>query len=467
MLTRTLSAAARLDRWLATRVVPPLNRLDRAAGARLWPAAEIAVLRLLRLVRLVVLRPTDRLAALVADWLLPPSATVPDGTQHGTHRSAGNLGRPRLPWRAPVREIALCSGLVLLAGLAAVGVRDPDPQRAVTAGAVAGPSSAFDRPVPQPPSVVEPGRARSEARTGVDLAIPAPARPPAQPAPAAPPKAPAAPAPTPVVERWLPTGTGMWLHDWERSEGGSARAVVERARSSGFTHLYVQTGSTKKGWIGDPVLTQLLPATVGTDLKIIAWDFPKLIDPVADAHRMARAAQFSRPGLPRVAAVAPDVETPAEGTRLTPARVNQYYKALRAALPDDIAILATVPWPSEKRTGSYPYTETARWSDAFVPMAYWYNRRPDVVTDTSMRWLSRFRLPVMPVGQGYDGRIDAPYLPPDPDPAASVQAFVDAARAGGARSISLWSWQTTGVPQWDVLARASTGPWSGPWSPAS
>jgi hypothetical protein len=160
-----------------------------------------------------------------------------------------------------------------------------------------------------------------------------------------------------------------------------------------------------------------------------------------------------------VAAVAPDVETRAEGTHLTPHAVLGYYRELRRQLPPEIAVLATVPWPSEKRTNSYPYAETAAHSDAFVPMAYWYNRSPYGVTEISMQWLARFGLPVMPVGQGYDGRIDAPYLAEDPDPAGSVQQFVDAARAGGAPSISLWSWQTTGGPQWDVLARAGAGPW--------
>ena len=87
-------------------------------------------------------------------------------------------------------------------------------------------------------------------------------------------------------------------------------------------------------------------------------------------------------------------------------------------------------------------------------MAYWYNRRPWVVTTTSMDWLKRFGKPVMPVGQGYDGRLDAPYLAADPAPDRSVQAFVNAARESGAQSISLWSWQTTGQLQWDVLTRA-------------
>jgi len=119
-----------------------------------------------------------------------------------------------------------------------------------------------------------------------------------------------------------------------------------------------------------------------------------------------------------------------------------------------VAILATVPWPSEKRVGRYPYAATARYADALLPMAYWYNRSPAAVTATSMRYLHRFRRPIMPVGQGYDGRLDAPYLAPDHNPYASVRAFAVTARHHGARSVSLWSWQTTGVPQWQALFAA-------------
>ncbi len=274
----------------------------------------------------------------------------------------------------------------------------------------------------------------------------------------------AAPVPLPTppavvaaepVERWLPSGTGMWLHDWTASENGHALEVVARAQRAGLTHLYVQTGSSKKGWIGQTVLSQLMPVVAGSGLDVIAWDFPKLDDPEADARRLARAAWWNRSGAAMVTAVAPDIETAAEGTRIDAERVRRYYTALRAALPARTAILATVPWPSEKRVGKYPYAETAPFADAFVPMAYWYNRSPTTVTMTSMDYLARFGKPVMPVGQGYDGRLDAPYLAADPAPDKSVEAFSFAARARGARSISLWSWQTTGDLQWQVLTEAS------------
>ena len=245
----------------------------------------------------------------------------------------------------------------------------------------------------------------------------------------------------------------MWLHEFHKSEGGSARAVVARAQRSGLSHVFVQTGSSKKGWIGTPVLKALLPATKGTGIKVIAWDFPTLKNPRADALRMARAAKYRCAGCPIVSAVAPDVETAAEGTKISAATVRAYYITLRQNLPSYIAILATVPWPSEKRTGRYPYAMTAAFADAILPMAYWYNRSPMEVTGTSMRWLKRFHKPIMPVGQGYDARLDAPYLPRDPRPGSSVLAFLRTAKAGGAKAVSLWSWQTTGRQQWIALKR--------------
>lgn len=483
MLTRLLDVAAQLDRSVAPRVLAPLSRLDRAAAVRLLPvllvlraataapagpvraltdlvlglsrrALQALLTRAVAAVRAAVTQSVpvlEDLHRLAEDHVLPPSARLtPPRDVPPTRTIRVRTGRG-------ARELALCSAVVLLLGMGAASAGDsPDP--AVRAVSVA--SQVPDRPAPgMPRQSLEISAAPAEARPATPDLPTFAAAPVVEPAPPAAPAAPAAAVPAPTPQRWLPTGTGMWLHKWHLSEGGSAPAVVARARTSGFSHLYVQTGSSHKGWIGDEVLSQLLPATAGTDLKVIAWDFPELHDPEGDAHRMARAALWHQPGVPRVAAVAPDVETNAEGTHLSPDAVTRYYTTLRAALPPEIAVLATVPWPSEKRTGLYPYAETAAYSDALVPMAYWYNRDPAVVTATSMQWLAQFGLPVMPVGQGYDGRLDAPYLPEDPDPGGSVQKFVDAARAGGARSISLWSWQTTGHPQWDTLARASAAAW--------
>jgi hypothetical protein len=260
--------------------------------------------------------------------------------------------------------------------------------------------------------------------------------------------------PAAKVVRWLPTGTGMWLHEFDRSQGGNGRAIVRRAQAAGLTHLFVHTGSSRNGPLGAPALRAILPATKGTGIRIIAWDFADLRNPEADARRLAMAARFRCGGCPRIAAVAPDIETAAEGTRINSSNVIRYYDELRHWLPRDVSILATVPWPSEMRRGRYPYASTARRVDAILPMAYWYNRSPAAVTAQSMAYFRKFHKPVMPVGQGYDGRLDAPYLPADPHPYLSVRSFLLTAKQWRAQAVSLWSWQTTGGQQWSALVRA-------------
>jgi hypothetical protein len=258
---------------------------------------------------------------------------------------------------------------------------------------------------------------------------------------------------TAPAKRWLPEGTGMWTYLWNRTEGGSAKRVVRRAQHTGMTHIFVRTGTRKGGFDGGPVLDQILPATRGTNIKVIAWDFPMLSNPVGEARRLARAAWYpgKGKGTPRVAAVAPDIETPAEGTRLSTAAVDTYYRELRRMLPPNVAILATVPWPSEHRIGRYPYATTARYADALLPMAYWINRDPATVTRQTMQRLKGYGKPIMPVGQAYDPRIDVPTLTARTPTHADVTAFARTAAAMGARSVSLWVWNTASPDQWKAL----------------
>lgn len=255
---------------------------------------------------------------------------------------------------------------------------------------------------------------------------------------------------------WLPSGTGVWLHEWNRTEGGDARKVVARAQAAGLRTLYVRTGTKKGGFDGGPVLDQLLPATRGTAIDIVAWDFPLLRDPAADASRLAAAALHVPPGsgTPRVRAVAPDIETAAEGTAISAANVAAYLTELRRLLPAEIPILTTVPWPSERRT-TFPYAAVADGSDALLPQAYWYGRDPVVVTAASVGLLAPLGKPVLPIGQGYDGRIDAPTLRTQVPLQQGVISFLTTAHELKVRAVSLWSWQTMHDGAWESLAAAS------------
>src|SRR4051812_30918628 len=260
------------------------------------------------------------------------------------------------------------------------------------------------------------------------------------------------PKPKPAPKPWLPTGVGMWIHEWPKTQHGNARQVINRSKAYGITTLYVRTGTKKGGFDGGPVLRRLLPATRGTNIKVVAWDFPTLENPTADARRLAAAARYRAPGrgTPRVAAVAPDIETGAEGTRSSQHRVQVYLQTLRRLLPHT-PILATVPWPSELRRGHFPYGTVAHYANAIMPMTYWYNRDPSAVTEYSIRWLRRYHRPVLPVGQGYDSKLDASYQPHSHQN-HEITLFFRAALHNHAPAVSLWSWQTAGKAQWHALA---------------
>ena len=252
---------------------------------------------------------------------------------------------------------------------------------------------------------------------------------------------------------WMPSGTGMWIYEWKHTNRGDAASIVHRARHFGLSTLYLRTGSSWDGLNGGRHLASLLHASSGTNVHIVAWDFPRLRRPWRDAVRLAHAARITAgPHAARVTAVAPDIETPAEGTFNAAWRVRLYLRTLRARLPHNVSILTAVPWPSRFRVGNYPYATVAAHSNALVPMAYWYNNAPTVVTARSMSYLRKFHRPVLPVGQGYDGKLDVPSLRHN-NLRVQVPAFLRTARQHGARAVSLWSWQAAPAVAWNALWR--------------
>ena len=254
--------------------------------------------------------------------------------------------------------------------------------------------------------------------------------------------------------RYLPQGTGMWIYQWHRTSGGSPDRIVARAKHVGLSTLYLRTGSSWDGLTAQRTLPALLRATRGTDVRVVAWDFPRLRHPARDARRLAHAAHIGRANSgPHVAAVAPDIETPSEGTFNAAWRVRLYLHVLNKRLPKGVTILSTVPWPSSYRRADYPYRTVAAQSDVLVPMAYWYNNPPGLVTARSIHYLRQFGKPVAPVGQGYDGKLDVPSLHHN-HLAREVPVFLRTAKQAGARAVSIWSWQSAEPGTWHALARA-------------
>jgi hypothetical protein len=235
-------------------------------------------------------------------------------------------------------------------------------------------------------------------------------------------------------------GRGIWVTNWPTTDV-DVPGLVARARDAGLQSIWVRTGGTRQGYYGDKVLPELVPAAHAAGLKVVAWDFPFMSDPMADAVRAKQALDAG------VDAIAPDVETTYEGTYATPRRVELYLSLVRS-YAGTRPVAATIPRPTPKRLETFPYAAFPAYADLFVPMVYWSCNEPGELVAQSMQHLGAL-LPVHPVGQGYDmgkegGRPGLPTF-------AETWRFLDAAKRGGAVGASLWTIEQVGPEQWEAL----------------
>lgn len=348
------------------------------------------------------------------------------------------------------RGLVAAAAVVALAGGAAVVAHDgSSPTQAVPAArpsAVPAPTAA---PAPTP-AAPAPTRAATPVPAAPPLTgCPAVRRPPAtggKPRPAPVPKVPDA-----ALPRALPpgpkatdlaavSGKGVWVTTFGKRPL-DVEATLAKAKSSGATSVWVRTGGSRQGYYGDQFLPRLVPQAHALGMTVVAWDFPFLSDPVADAERARRALAAG------IDAFAPDVETSAEGTFATPRRVQLYLSLVRRHAGTR-PVVATIPRPTPKRIASFPYSSFPPYADVFAPMVYWSCNEPGELVEESMAFLGRM-LPVHPVGQAYDmgtegGRRGTPSR-------AETLRFLDAARRGGAIGAGLWTIEHAGPAQLTAL----------------
>ncbi len=270
--------------------------------------------------------------------------------------------------------------------------------------------------------------------------------------------APAPPPTTKVTGVSMLEGKGMWIWQWDKTDGGSAAAVVARAAGAGLHTLWVRVGDTRSGFYGGDVLAGLVPAAHARGISVVAWGFPHLYDPMVDAAWSAEVLAWRGPGGERVDAFSPDLELPTEGVAVTTKRLAVYLGAVRATATGR-PLVATVYPPTESRRATYPYATVGAYSDATAPMEYWGCREPGQAAIEAVQGLAAFG-PVLPIGQAYDmasdgGRHGAPSR-------AETLRFLDVAHRSGALGVTFWDWQEANAEQWGAL---TAYPWSSSGAP--
>jgi hypothetical protein len=241
------------------------------------------------------------------------------------------------------------------------------------------------------------------------------------------------------------SGKGIWLTVWPQSPPDVA-SIVATAHAAGLNQLWIRTGSTFNGYYGGATLKALIPLAHADGISVIAWDFPTMSNPAADAERAKEAIDAGVDGF------GADIESAAEGTYLSARRVAYYLSLVRAAA-GKTPVVAIVPPPTTYWLASYPYAAEAPFVDVFAPMVYWSCTEPGAAVLTAMTPLSRMR-PVAPIGQDYDmasegGRHGLPT-------GREIWRFLDVAHRNGAIGASLYDLESGGPAQ---LAALAAYPW--------
>jgi len=212
-------------------------------------------------------------------------------------------------------------------------------------------------------------------------------------------------------------GLGAWwdVYDWSPTfTNGAARlgvADVDRLASAGVQTLYIQTATYRHpATVLDPTrLSAIVARARARKVKVVGWYLPQFLDAGNDLHRMVAAVRLGLDGY------AVDIESTDNPN--VPARslvlVNEM-RFLRTAFPDlPLAAVPVTPvlWEELNRSWwpSFPYREVARFSDAWMPMAYWTYRAEGTTWRDPYRYtaesVTRLRrntgvpyLPVHPIG---------------------------------------------------------------------
>lgn len=244
-------------------------------------------------------------------------------------------------------------------------------------------------------------------------------------------------------------GKGMWIWDWSLTDGGNAQAVVRQAVQAGLHQVWLRVADSQQGFYGANELGALVPVAHAAGVRVIAWGFPYLYDPVRDARWTSQVLAWRGAGGQQIDGFSADIEEPTEGVDLTAQRAGVYLEDVRKAAGSRLLVATVYPPLNTYWYGSYPYTTIARYVDAFAPMIYWECTDPGADAATDVARLATLR-PVDIIGQAYNmaaehGRALSPS-------GAEITEFMQAGRKAGAIGASFWVWQLATPGEWSALA---------------
>jgi hypothetical protein len=229
---------------------------------------------------------------------------------------------------------------------------------------------------------------------------------------------------------------GQWIWYVSRSEGGSLRSIIARAKRNDVGTVYVKSGDGTNYW--GQFNRGLVQALHRAGLSVCAWHFVYGDNPVAEARISAAAVQRGAD------CFAIDAEADYEGKY---AAADLYVRALRARIGDAFP-LSLAAFPYVDYHPSFPYSVFLGPGGATYnqPQMYWKTIGTSVreVYEHTYLYNRVYGHPIYPLGQTYE----APGK-------AGIKLFRRFAASYGGLPPSWWSWQETAGEEWGALGADS------------
>jgi len=229
---------------------------------------------------------------------------------------------------------------------------------------------------------------------------------------------------------------GQWVWYVSRSEGGSIRGIIARAKRNDVGTVYVKSGDGTNYW--GQFSRGLVQALHRAGLSVCAWHFVYGDYPVAEARISAAAVERGAD------CFAIDAEADYEGKY---ASADLYVRALRARIGDTFP-LSLAGFPYIDYHPSFPYSVFFGPGGATYnqPQMYWKTIGTSVreVYEHTYLYNRVYGHPIYPIGQTYE----APGT-------GAIKLFRRFAASFGGLPPSWWSWQETNDREWGALGADS------------
>ncbi|HEY9775090.1 MAG TPA: hypothetical protein V6C81_15100 [Planktothrix sp.] len=246
----------------------------------------------------------------------------------------------------------------------------------------------------------------------------------------------------------LADGPGIWVNMWNYPQG-STDLYCENLHAKGVRNLFIQTSRSNTEAITHPEeLGQIIESAHRYKIRVIAWSFAELFNPIADADKLVAAARFTTPHGQRLDAVAANLEKD-----LSPAKVEPYSQHLREALGPTYPTVAVVysPLNHAPQVAHIPWKLLDKYYTVLAPMNYWNSKyqKLDAYTYTIAtiqavrEKVGRPDVEIHVIGDGMGTHGD------------SISQFMRACQQAGATSASIYPNYKVTDEQLDTIAKYS------------